>query len=221
MNPTQMTRPAAAAVTAVTVYCASSGALEPHFGEAARQLGRGIAEHGLTMVYGGGSIGLMGQSARACKAAGGRVVGIITETLDGLEHGWRGCDELQVVDSMQQRRRRMMDLGDAFVVLPGGLGTYEELFEVLVGRQIGEHPKPIVIVNHGRYYDPLIAMIEHGIAHKFIRPAIREALVVVDDCGEAIAAVLAHRPRAHDPAEFLFLPTEHRAEHPGALSLAS
>lgn len=108
------------------------------------------------------------------------MVGIITEKLDALEHGWAGCDELQRVDSMSERRRRMMDLGDGFVVLPGGLGTYEEFFEVLVGAQLGDHGKPIVIVNHNGYYDPLIAMIEHGITHNFIRPAIRDSLVVVE-----------------------------------------
>ncbi|MBU3686255.1 MAG: TIGR00730 family Rossman fold protein [Mycobacterium sp.] len=190
----------------VTVYCASSGELDDHFGTAARRLGEGIAALGLTMVYGGGSIGLMGECARACRAAGGRVLGIITGKLDALEHGWRGCDELDVVDSMQERRRRMMDLGDGFVVLPGGLGTYEEFFEVIVGRQLGDHGKPIVIVNHDGYYDPLIALIDHGIEHKFIRPAIREALVVVNDVTDALAALRSHRARRHDPAEFLFLP---------------
>lgn len=204
-------------IESVTVYCASSGALEPHFATASRRLGRAIADAGLTMVYGAGSIGLMGQTARACKSAGGRVVGIITEKLDVLEHGWRGCSELQVVDSMQERRRRMMDLGDAFVVLPGGMGTYEELFEVLVGRQLGDHYKPIVIVNHHRYYDPLMAMIDHGIEHKFIRPAIRDAIVVVEDCADAIPALLAHTSAAHDPATFLFLPDEDLPE----LDLAS
>ncbi|NBQ42712.1 MAG: TIGR00730 family Rossman fold protein [Mycobacteriaceae bacterium] len=134
------------------------------------------------------------------------MLGIITGKLDALEHGWRGCDELDVVDSMQERRRRMMDLGDGFVVLPGGLGTYEEFFEVIVGRQLGDHGKPIVIVNHDGYYDPLIALIDHGIEHKFIRPAIREALVVVDDVDDALAALRSHRVRRHDPAEFLFLP---------------
>ena len=160
------------------------------------------------MIYGAGSIGLMGQTARSCKAAGGRVVGIITEKLDTLEHGWRGCDELHVVESMQERRRRMMDLGDAFVVLPGGMGTYEELFEVLVGRQLGDHTKPIVIVNHDGYYEPLMAMIDHGVAHSFIRPAIRQAIIVVDDVAEALPALIAHRADTHDPAEFLFLPAD-------------
>ncbi|MGI9123461.1 MAG: TIGR00730 family Rossman fold protein, partial [Mycobacterium sp.] len=155
----------------VTVYCSSSSAVEPHFADEARSLGRAIAAAGLEFVYGGGSIGLMGQSARSCKAHGGRVVGIITAKLDELEGGWRGCDELQIVEGMQERRARMMDLGVAFDVLPGGLGTYEEFFEVLVGRQLGDHHKPIVIVNQNGYYEPLIAMVDHGIEHKFIRPA--------------------------------------------------
>lgn len=102
-----------------------------------------------------------------------------------------------------------------FVILPGGLGTYEEFFEVLVGRQLGDHGKPIVIVNHGRYYDPMIAMIEHGIEHNFIRAAIRDALIVVDDAADALPALIAHRPAEHDPADFLFLP-----DHEGAAPLS-
>lgn len=114
----------------------------------------------------------------------------------------------------------MMDLGDGFVVLPGGLGTYEEFFEVLVGAQLGDHGKPIVIVNHDGYYDPLVAMIEHGIAHNFIRPAIRDSLVVVDDARSAVDALLTHQRRPHDPAEFLFLPGDIHTDGQ-ALRLAS
>jgi hypothetical protein len=187
----------------VTVYCSSSGALEPHFSEGARALGHAIAEKGLTLVYGGGSIGLMGECARACKERGGRVIGIITQKLMSLEQGWTGCDELVVVDTMQARRRQLMDRGDGYVILPGGLGTYEEFFEVLVARQLGDHHKPIAIVNHDRYYDPLVAMIEHGIEHRFVRPAIRDVLGVVDDGAAALASLLAHEPKPHDPAQFL------------------
>lgn len=202
----------------ITVYCSSSGALEPHFSDGARAVGRALAEAGLTLVYGGGSIGLMGECARAAHAGGGRVVGIITAKLDNLEHGWRGCDELEIVDSMPQRRSRMMELADGYVVLPGGLGTYEEFFEVLVARQLGDHGAPIVIVNHNGYYDPLIAMIEHGIEHRFIRPAIREALIVVDDARFAVEALLSHEAPPHDPSRFLFLPEDVDREK---LSLAS
>lgn len=187
----------------VTVYCSSSGALEPHFADAARDLGAALAARGIALVYGGGAIGLMGECARAAKAGGGRVVGIITQKLKDHEQAWDGCDELAVVATMQERRRMLMDRGDGYIVMPGGLGTYEEFFEVLVARQLGDHVKPIAIVNHGRYYDPLIAMIEHGIEHRFVRPAIRGVLSVVDNGHDAIEALLAHEPGAHDPTQFL------------------
>ena len=205
----------------ITVYCSSSGALEPHFAEGARAVGSALAAAGLTMVYGGGSAGLMGECARAAKAGGGRVIGIITGKLDALEHGWRGCDELQIVESMPERRTRMMALADGYVVLPGGLGTYEEFFEVLVSRQLGDHGAPIVVVNHDGYYEPLIAMIEHGITHNFIRPAIREALVVVDAAEFAVQALLSHEAAPHDPSRFLFLPEDVERERQEALGLAS
>lgn len=187
----------------VTVYCSSSGALEPHFADAARDLGAALAARGIALVYGGGAIGLMGECARAAKAGGGRVVGIITQKLKDHEQAWDGCDELAVVATMQERRRMLMDRGDGYIVMPGGLGTYEEFFEVLVARQLGDHVKPIAIVNHGRYYDPLIAMLEHGIEHRFVRPAIRGVLSVVDNGHDAIEALLAHEPGAHDPTQFL------------------
>lgn len=193
-------------INSVAVYCSASSAIEEHYAHAAATIGSSLAEAGLTMVFGGGRVGLMGEAARACKAAGGRVVGITTDKLEALEGGSPHCDELEIAVSMPERRSRMMDLADAYVILPGGLGTYEEFFEVLVGRQLGDHAKPIVIVNHGGFYDPMVAMIEHGIEHKFIAPAIRDALVVVTDAADALPALMAHRPRRHDAAEFLFLP---------------
>lgn len=200
------------APSSVAVYCSASSAIEEHFAEAARVIGKALGQSGVQMVFGGGAVGLMGVAARSCKDHGGRVIGVTTTKLDALEGGWAGCDELQVVEAMPERRSRMMDLADAFVILPGGLGTYEEFFEVVVGRQLGDHSKPIVIVNHDHFYDPMIAMIEHGIARKFIAPAIREALVVVDDAADALPALLAHQPREHNPAEFLYLPAEHNIE---------
>ncbi len=199
-------------VSSVAVYCSASSAIEAHFADAAQTIGEALGRSGLQMVFGGGAVGLMGVAARACKGRGGRVIGVTTGKLDALEGGWDGCDELLVVDAMPERRTRMMNLSDAFVILPGGLGTYEEFFEVVVGRQLGDHAKPIVIVNHAGFYDPMIAMIEHGITHKFIAPAIREALVVIDQASDALPALLAHRPRPHNPAEFLYLPAEHDSE---------
>ena len=193
-------------IKSVAVYCSASSAIDPNYARSAATIGEALAHNGLSMVFGGGRVGLMGEVAKACKTAGGRVVGITTEKLDALEGASAYCDELHIAASMPQRRSRMMELADAFVILPGGLGTYEEFFEVLVGRQLGDHSKPIVIVNHGGFFDPMVSMIDHGIEHRFIAPAIREALVVVDDPGDALPALLAHQPRRHDPAEVLYLP---------------
>lgn len=212
MNTTAASLYPVSPVSSVAVYCSASSAIDAHFADAARTIGMALGRSGLQMVFGGGAVGLMGVAARACKAGGGRVVGVTTGKLDALEGGWDGCDELLVVEAMPERRTRMMDLADAFVILPGGLGTYEEFFEVVVGRQLGDHSKPIVIVNHDNFYNPMIAMIEHGITHKFIAPAIREALVVVDDAADALPELLTHRPRPHNPAEFLYLPTEHATD---------
>ena len=195
----------------VAVYCSASSAVESHFAEAARTIGRALGASGLQLVFGAGAAGLMGETAKACKAAGGRVFGITTEKLNALEGVSDACDEVEIVAEMPVRRSRMMELADGFVILPGGLGTYEEFFEVLVGRQLGDHGKPIVIVNHGDYYAPMIAMIDHGIEHNFIRATIRDTLIVVDNAEDALPALLAHRPGSHDPADFLFLPAEHES----------
>ncbi len=202
----------------VAVYCSASSAIDPQFIEAAHTIGAALADNDLRLVFGGGRLGLMGEAAKACKTNGGRVVGVTTEKLDALEGLSEHCDEAEIVAAMPERRSRMMELADAFVILPGGLGTYEEFFEVLVGRQLGDHDKPIVIVNYGSYFDPMIAMIDHGIEHNFIRPAIRDALVVVDDAADALPALIAHRPSAHDPADFLYLP---EADHAEPLNRAS
>lgn len=123
----------------------------------------------------------MGVIARSAKAHGGRVEGIITSKFLRLEQGWDGCDELVVVETMRERKRQLAERADAFVVLPGGLGTFEEFFEILVGRQIGDHHKPIGIVNDRGYYDPMLAMIDHSIEHRFVKPATRAMLHVHPD----------------------------------------
>lgn len=191
---------------AVTVYCASSTALEPHFAATARQVGAALAMRGLVLVYGGGSLGLMGEVARAAKAAGGRVEGVTTRQLVGLEQSWDGCDELIVVDSMRERKQLLEARGDAFLTLPGGLGTFEEFFEVLVGRFLFNHTKPIGVVNDSGYYDPLIALVEHGIEHRFIRPAVRE-LLVIDRDPERVLALLLDGPTLLTADRDRYLPT--------------
>ena len=179
---------------AITVYCSSSDFLDPAFHAEARAVGEGIAQRSWTLVYGGGSVGLMGETARAAKAGGARVVGVITHKLVGMEQGWAGCDELLVVDTMRQRKQILEERGDAFLALPGGLGTYEELFEILVGRYLGDHAKPIGIVNAHGYFNPLVAMVEHGIEHRFIPERCRDLFViepVVEDVLASLARSLA------------------------------
>ena len=177
----------------VTVYCASSPSIDPHFVETARIVGRLLADRGLTLVYGGGSTGLMGEVARSCADAGGSIVGVITHHLADLEVAFERCTELIRVDTMRERKRIMTERGESFLVLPGGLGTYEEFFETLVGRVLAEHDKPLAIVNDHGYFDPLVAMIEHGIEQKFIRPAMRHLITVESDPTSALDALLSDR----------------------------
>lgn len=176
---------------AITVYCSASTTLDPLFHDEAVAVGREIARRGLTLVYGGGGIGLMGEVARAAQAAGGCVVGIITRKLLDREQGWSGCHELLVVDTMRERKRLLESRGDAFLALPGGLGTYEELFEIIVARHLGDHDKPIGIVNAHGYYNPLIAMIEHGVEHRFIPASARSLFTIEPDPVTVIAAITA------------------------------
>ena len=187
----------------LTVYCASSTQLEPAFHRAADLVGTGLASRGLSLVYGGGCIGLMGEVARSAAKGGALVTGVITHKLVEHEQANNECDELIVVDTMQERRTIMMDRGEGYLVLPGGVGTYEEFFEVLVGRQLGDHTKPIGIVNVNGYFDPLGDMLEHGIEHQFIRPALRE-LLFIDPCPDAVLDyIMEHKGEILPPSAIL------------------
>jgi uncharacterized protein (TIGR00730 family) len=172
---------------AVTVYCSSSKSVPPVYFEAAAELGRAIAGEGWALVYGGNAVGCMGALADAARAAGGRVVGVTPQLL--VDHGIADgrCHELIVTATMRERKALLEQRGDAFVALPGGLGTFEEVFEILVGRTLGYHQKPVVLLNVAGYYAPLLAMLEHGIEHGFIRPVAREAYVVAETVDEVIA----------------------------------
>jgi uncharacterized protein (TIGR00730 family) len=152
----------------ITVYCSSSVSLDTKFMDAARLLGQEMARRKLALVYGGGSIGLMGEIARTMKSAGGKVVGVITKRLLDLEQGYDQCDELIVVDTMAQRKTLMAQRGDAFIALPGGLGTFEELFEVWTWRQLGFHNKPIGLLNVANYYDGLQQFLQSTVQQGFL-----------------------------------------------------
>ena len=152
----------------ICVYCGSRPGENPLFADAARAVGAWIGAHGGQLVYGGGRSGLMGIVADATQAAGGRVVGVIPQALVDKEHARHACDELHIVQTMHERKALMAERSDAFIALPGGIGTFEELFEVWTWRQLGYHDKPIGILNIAGYYDGLLAFLHTSVSSGFM-----------------------------------------------------
>ena len=171
---------------AVTVYCSSSSHIPRVYFDAAEAIGRAIALEGWTLVYGGNACGSMKALADGARAANGKVIGVTPQSLvdKGLSDDL--CDELLITVGMRDRKAIMENRGDAFIALPGGLGTFEEIFEIIVGRQLGYHSKPIVILNIAGYYDPLLAMLTHGVEHCFIKPSSMELFEVTSDVQSAM-----------------------------------
>lgn len=165
----------------ICVFAGSGVGRGPRYREAAESLGVELAERGIGLVYGASGIGLMGATADAALAAGGKVVGVIPEVLLALEQVHTGLSELHVVDSMHARKAKMASLADAFVALPGGMGTLEELLEIATWSKLGIHAKPCGVANVGGYYDRLDAMLEHAVAEKFMRPEDRSLIVFEPD----------------------------------------
>ena len=163
------------------VYCGSSPGNDPAFAEAARTVGTLIGREGWQLVYGGGRAGLMGIVADAALAAGAPVIGVIPESLMARELGHPGLTELHVVETMHQRKTMMAERADAFVALPGGIGTFEELFEVWTWRQLGYHDKPVGLLNVAGYYDALLAFLDQATGKGFMRAAQHELLQVHTD----------------------------------------
>jgi uncharacterized protein (TIGR00730 family) len=180
----------------ICVFCGSSHGLRDAYRESAAAMGRALAARGIALVYGGGGIGLMEVLADAALEAGGHVIGVIPEALVAKELAHRRLSELRVVDSMHERKALMGDLSDAFVALPGGYGTLEELYEVLTWAQLGLHAKPCGLLNVEAYYDPLLAFMDHAVAEQFIRPTHRQMLVVDDDVSRLLDLLIAYRPPA-------------------------
>ncbi|HEY2587124.1 MAG TPA: TIGR00730 family Rossman fold protein [Tepidisphaeraceae bacterium] len=170
----------------VTVYCSSSRHVPAVYFDAASELGTAIARAKWDLIYGGNLIGSMGALADAARAAGGRVIGITPELLVREGIADNACSELIVTDTMRERKALLEERGDAFVALPGGLGTFEEVFEILVAKLLGYHQKPIVLLNVADYYAPLLAMVDHGIEQRFIKPTAREAYFVAGSVTEAM-----------------------------------
>ncbi|MDX2205809.1 MAG: TIGR00730 family Rossman fold protein [Hyphomicrobiaceae bacterium] len=174
----------------VCVYCGSNSGNNPAYTEAAQVLGRTLAEAGVGLVYGGGGRGLMGETARSVLAAGGRVTGIIPSFLSEKEQMLREVNELVVVDDMHQRKQLMFERSDAFVALPGGIGTLEELVEQLTWAQLGRHTKPIVVANIVGCWDPFLALIRHMQGEGFIRRDMDVRFIVADRGEDIVPAIL-------------------------------
>ncbi|MBP7776382.1 MAG: TIGR00730 family Rossman fold protein [Acidobacteria bacterium] len=175
----------------ICVFCASTPGIRPSYAEGARALAGALASGGHTLVYGGGNVGLMGVLADAVLAAGGEVVGVIPHTLMEREIGHTGVTRLHVVDSMHERKALMADLSDAFVALPGGVGTFEELFEAITWTQLGLHRKPCGLLNVDGFYDGLLRFLDHAWTEGFIKPETRAIVSSDTDPAGLLARLLA------------------------------
>ena len=180
----------------VTVFAGSSAGVDPAYATAASELAAHLASAGIGVVYGGGGTGLMGAAADGALARGGAVVGVIPQALMDRELGHQGVTRLEVVADMHERKRRMAALGDAFVALPGGIGTLEELFEVWTWQQLGFHAKPVALYDVGGFWQPLVAMVEHMVAAGFLGASHRDLLIVCDTPEGLVEALRAWRPHA-------------------------
>jgi uncharacterized protein (TIGR00730 family) len=181
-------------VRRVCVFCGSSRGRDPRYAEQTAALARELVSRGIGVVFGGGSIGLMGVLADHALAGGGTVTGVIPHGLAARELAHRGVADMRVVPTMHARKALMAELADGFIALPGGIGTLDELFEITTWSQLGIHRKPVGVLNVAGYYDPLVALLDHAVAGGFV-PADSRGLVIVDD----EPAALLDRMAAHEP----------------------
>jgi uncharacterized protein (TIGR00730 family) len=168
-------------IQSLCVYCGSSIGRMPAYAEHARALGRAFAQRGICLVYGGASVGIMGVVADAALAAGGEVIGVIPAALADKEIAHHGLTKLHVTQSMHERKALMADLSDGYIALPGGIGTLEEIFEILTWAQLGFHEKPCALLNVDGYYDALTTFLDHTVAEAFVQPLHRSMLMVEHD----------------------------------------
>ena len=181
----------------ICVYCGSNVGKNPAYAAAANALGQSMAKDGIGLVYGGGGLGLMGELARTVLASGGRVTGIIPQFLSKKERMLREAHEMIVVEDMHQRKKLMFDKSDAFVALPGGIGTLEELVEQLTWAQLGRHTKPVVLVNVEGFWEPLLDLLGHMRNQEFIRQTMEVRYTTVARAEDVVDAVRAHADTAH------------------------
>jgi uncharacterized protein (TIGR00730 family) len=178
----------------VAVYCGSSSGNKEEYTQQAQEMGRELARRGLTLVYGGGCVGLMGVIADAVLAEGGKVIGVIPGFLADKELAHKGCTELHVVDTMHQRKLLMADLAEGFVAMPGGFGTLEELFEVLTWGQLGLHGKPVGLLNTLGFYDSLLALLDHMSGEAFLRVENRNQVLQNASAAALLDAMQQYQP---------------------------
>lgn len=188
-----------ARITSVCLFCGANVGTRAAYASAARELGALLARQGVALVYGGGSVGLMNEAANAALARGGDVIGVITEELMAREVGHAGLTRLHVVDTMHARKKLMGDLADAFITLPGGYGTFDELCEMLTWDQLGIHAKPVVLVNLEGFFDGFLAQLDRAVADRLLTPANRAMLTVVPRVEDAIEAAERWRPPPAGP----------------------
>jgi uncharacterized protein (TIGR00730 family) len=175
----------------ITVFCGSNSGFRTDYAEAARALAQIFVRQNIRLVYGGGNVGLMGIIADEVMRRGGEVVGIIPYSLDQKEVGHRGITELRVVSSMHERKALMAELADGFIAMPGGIGTFEEFFEILTWAQLGFHEKPCAVLNIAGYYDGLLALCDNAVTEGFLRPAHRQ-LILEDSNPEFLLEKMAN-----------------------------
>ena len=183
-------------IQSVCLFCGSNRGVQPEYASAAHAFGTALAEQGLTLVYGAGNIGLMGVAADAALAAGGKVIGVIPEFLKDKEVAHLGLSELHVTSTMHERKALMAELSDAFVALPGGFGTFDELFEILTWAQLSVHNKPVGLLNVAGFFQPLMEMVRHAVNQGFAPEHNLDLFALAND----VPALLAHLHRYHGHA---------------------
>lgn len=192
----------------ICVFCGSSPGAGPEYAEAARRLGHLLAERGTGLVYGGGSVGMMGQLARAVLERNGDVIGVIPKEIADMNVGLTELEDLRVVNSMHERKALMIELSDGFIALPGGLGTIEEFFEVLTWAQLGFHPKPCGLLNVSQYFDRLMDFLHHAVDREFIVKGHLDMILVDNDPEVLLEKFENYQPVKVDKAEWALRLTE-------------
>jgi uncharacterized protein (TIGR00730 family) len=198
----------------VCVYCGSSPGRSSVYLKAAKDLGVEVGKRGLTLVYGGSAVGLMGEIARSATEVGGRVVGVITQALAEQNIAFEGLTELRVVKDMHERKAVMAELSDGFIALPGGYGTYEEFFEALTWLQLGIHTKPCGLLNINGYYDKLLEFLDHAVDELFIYKPHRDLILVSDQSGNLLDLFMNYQPVRINKTDWVHQMADWKQAHP-------